>query len=690
MLTYTRAQMSAISIDKLISSANIALLMDDDQVKKLGMECKQGFDDDKTSRAQWEDWNAKALKLALQVAEHKTFPWVNCSNIKFPLLTIAALSWHSKAYPALITGDNVVKYKVVGSDPDGVKAERAERKGKYMSYKLLETTSWEEQTDKGLLCLAILGTIFKKTVRDNNQKKNCSDLVMPQDLVVNYFTTDMESACRVSHMFSLSKNVVRENVLQGLYLDSLTTPAPASPGPLDAAKDKAQHLTPPSEQSVFNLVEQSCELDLDEDGYAEPYAVTFERESGKIVRIIARYYKNDVKYVESGKNKGKVYRITPENYYTKFELIPSPDGGFYALGFGLLLGPISNSIDSALNQIFDAGTMATLGGGFLGRGARIKGGESTFKPFEWKTVDSTGDNLRNNIVPLQVRDASPVLLELIKFLVGYGERVAGAGDLQMGELPGQNVKAGTAEIANENGRQIFDATWKRFWRAEKEEFKKLDRLESIFIQADEGFNVGGKYYEVTKDDFAEGSDGVCPVADPNITSKTEKRFMADMALADAIHLGGDTYIALKRKYEAYGYSGFEQTFPDPKGPNAIPPPPNVEMENLKVDMMNAETKAALAQSQAQIAQGMLIVKAQEAMANARLIEAQVAKLQADILELSDTSGHEEIYKQVAVMNTQISSEKLAHERMMGIADLMLQGKKLQIEEKKLDRPATAK
>ena len=357
-----------MKIEELVASPNIAKDLADEKVQEIGRLCKDGYDADKQSRTPWEEWSAKSLKLALQVAEHKTFPWPGCANVKFPLLTIAALAWHSKAYPALIQGDDVVKYKVIGKDPDNVKADRASRKGKYMSYKLLETSTWEEQTDKGLLVLAIQGTIFKKTVRDNNAKRNCSDLVMPQDLVVNYYTTDMESAVRVSHRFTLSKNTVREYVLQGLFLDKLTQTEVQPIGPLQAAKDKAQHLTTPQESTVFNLVEQSCWLDLDEDGYSEPYAVTFDEQTGKVVRILARYYKNDIKRVETGENKGEIYKIIPENYYTKFELIPSPDGGFYGIGFGLLLGPINESVNTALNQVFDAGTMKTLGGGFLGRG----------------------------------------------------------------------------------------------------------------------------------------------------------------------------------------------------------------------------------------------------------------------------------------------------------------------------------
>jgi chaperonin GroES len=76
-------------------------------------------------------------------------------------------------------------------------------------------------------------------------------------------------------------------------------------------------------------------FDLDDDGYEEPYIVTFHRESGTVLRIVARFDELGLKT----DNEGKVVRIEPIQYYTKFGFIPNPDGSFYDIGFGVLLGP---------------------------------------------------------------------------------------------------------------------------------------------------------------------------------------------------------------------------------------------------------------------------------------------------------------------------------------------------------------
>ena len=74
--------------------------------------------------------------------------------------------------------------------------------------------------------------------------------------------------------------------------------------------------------------------------------------------------------------------ISSTEYFTKYGFIPAPDGGIYDLGFGTLLGPINESVNSGINQILDAGTMHNSNGGFLGRGVKIRGGMYTIAPFQ--------------------------------------------------------------------------------------------------------------------------------------------------------------------------------------------------------------------------------------------------------------------------------------------------------------------
>lgn len=649
------------NLDTLLRSRNIAKILPEEDISTIGMACRQGYIDDKQSRSQWEAWYAEALKLALQVKEAKSFPWPNASNIKFPLLTIAALNFHAKAYPAIVNGESVVKCRVLSKDSDGSVLKRAERVGKHMSYQLLECSPWEEQTDKLLLVMAIMGTAFKKTVRDNNTRQNCSDLVIPQDLVVNYYTTDLETSTRVSHRFTLSRNELRENINAKLYREpEAYNSAPSPTGPLEDAKNKSQKLSSPNESNVHFLVEQSCFIDLDGDGYEEPYAVTFDEQTGFVYRIIARYYASDIKR----NSRREVLRIKAENYYTKFGLIPSPDGGFYDMGLGLLLGPLTESVSTLINQITDWATMSITAGGFLGRGVRMKAGETTFKPLEWKTVDSTGDDLHKNIVPLPVKDLSPVLLDLLKFLVNYGERVAGSGDIQVGEIPGQNVKAGTMQIANENGRLIFNAIFKRVWRSLKVEFKKLYRLNQFF-QEDDEFVLGERYFQIQKSDYQYPDSGIVPAADPNIVSKTERRQQVDMLAAKAAQTPGYDKVAVEKMWlEAYDIPGADVIY----DPQKFPPPPNPKMLELQVKQSLAETKKLDVQQKAQVAVGRLMKDVQESQAKIMKMtaEALLAAKQADGVD----KGH-----QIALLDAMIGAEHHKQDKLLEVVGMLMESLK---------------
>ena len=92
-----------LKIKELVRMKNIAEELTPQQLAEISMTCMAGYESDKASRSEWEDWYEKSLKLALQVTELKSFPWENCSNVKFPLITIGALHFHARAYPALLS-----------------------------------------------------------------------------------------------------------------------------------------------------------------------------------------------------------------------------------------------------------------------------------------------------------------------------------------------------------------------------------------------------------------------------------------------------------------------------------------------------------------------------------------------------------------------------------------------------------
>ena len=74
-------------VSDLVYEANIASLLCKEDLATIGTCIVKDFDNDVQSRSAWEKRTETSLKLALQVAETKNFPWPNASNIKFPLIT---------------------------------------------------------------------------------------------------------------------------------------------------------------------------------------------------------------------------------------------------------------------------------------------------------------------------------------------------------------------------------------------------------------------------------------------------------------------------------------------------------------------------------------------------------------------------------------------------------------------------
>ena len=639
-----------MEIGKLIRSANLADgILSQDDLEVWAKELTQQVGDDLMSRSDWESRNEQAMKLALQVKEVKSFPWPNASAVKFPLITMAALQYHSRAYPALVSGSDIVKAKVYGDDKDGEKAKAARRISRYMSYQVLEQdTGWEEATDKTLLIQAIAGTAFKKTYFASSLKRNVSELVLPTDLIVSYYTKDLASSPRITHREYLTSNDLRENQVRGLFLeyDTDTEGVQSSEPSHLGVSDERQGLSRPEGDSdtPIEFYTVYCWRDLDNDGYKEPYIVWLRKDTGNIYRVKANYITESVEQKD-----GVVVRIKPEDYFTKFPFIPSPDGGFYDIGLGSLLGAMNESINTLFNQLIDAGTLSNTGGGFLGRGVRFRSGNNYFRPGEWKPTDSPGADLKNNILPLPVREPSGVLLELLKYLITYGERVAGSTEIMTGVSPGQNTPAETSRNALQQGEKVFNGIFKRTWRAMREEFQKMYRLNELYL-TDEviNFEFNGSTEFINQKDFNLDSSLIRPAADPNVVSDSQKIAQAAALMqASAANPGYNRYEVNKRYLEANRIEDIELVLPDPKGPNAIAPPQNPKVQ---IEQMKVEERKASAMLKFKIAQGKLMTDA--AVAQAKIIELQAKA----ILELEQADGVKAGHA-IAMLEAQIGAQR---------------------------------
>lgn len=564
-----------LSLDKIQSSENIAELLDEKALHDIANQVYQGYQIDLDSRKDWETIINGAMDIAKQVLTTKNEPWPNAANIKFPLITNAAISFAATEFPELIKDDRVVQSHVVATESNEIIQNRAERVSKFMSYQLLfQGTEWEAEMDRLLHVLPILGTVFKKVHYDSYKKRLRSELCLPDKIVINYGVTCLEEAPRISHILTRYKNDIIEKTRRGLYCDV----------DIDCLKeDKADPNSP------IELLEQHTFLDLDGDDYAEPYIVVMHLETRKILRIVNRFGE-----IEKNK-KGEIICIEPEQYFIDYHFMRSPDGGFYSMGFGTMLYPLNEAINTLANQLIDAGTLNNMQAGFLGRGIRVKNGEMRLNLGEWKQVDTKGEDLARNIFPLPTKEPSGTLFQLLGMLIDVGRDLSSITDVMNGNMAGQNVPATTMLTLLERGMTRFNAIHKRLFQSLKKEFSRIYLLDKENITDEEYRNVLNDPVISVAYDFDINSKDIVPVADPYMASDVQRLIKAQAIIAAP---GLNPREQLKYYLSALKIDpqDIEALLPPPANPNA-PPPPDMLKIMAEIDKLKAETNFLMIDAQ---------------------------------------------------------------------------------------------
>ena len=549
------------------SDDNLAKHIDDEVLAKIGSDVVKGYEDDLESRREWEERNAEALKLAMQVVERKSFPWPGAANIKYPLVLTSCIQFNARAYPALVPSTRVVDMKLRPDAPMEM-SQMAAAVSEVLNWEILTSGEWEDGQDLLLMMLPLIGTVFKKTYFDPEKGQNCSIPLHPSNFVVDYWARSLDGCERKTHVQYKLPNEVEEKKRLDYYLDVDISPSHVHASEVEQVGDDARGFQRPAEASTHRILEQCCWLDLDEDGYKEPYVATVDYGSRKVLRLADNFKELTLIYMGSRIRVApeeyvdeydgfKVGRITENNYYTKYGFIRSADGGFYDVGLGTLLGPVNRSVDSILNQLVDAGTLSNAQGGLLSRNIRTRSGQVNVAPGRWIRTDASGEELRNGVFPWPVKEPSMVLFQLLGLLMDAGQKIGSVSDTMMGQNPGQNQAATTTMTVLEQGLQVFSAIYKRVFRSMTDEFRKWYELNRTYAENPE-------LYQLPK-------EMIVPTADPSSVAQSQKMLKAEAlkaAVMQAPHLYGfeGQILAEKRYLEALGETNADELLA-----NAQPP-----------------------------------------------------------------------------------------------------------------------
>lgn len=596
-----------LTYQELMLAPNIVDLLSEEEQTEVAAKVVDEYGIDEESRKDWLDTNKEAIDLAMMVASEKTYPFKNASNVKYPLIANAALQFNARAYPAICPPDRVVKGKTYGKDADGTKAARADRVSEYMSWQLLsQMPEWEEDSDRLTIIVPIVGCAFRKVFFDPSLNRNVTRLVTADRLVFNYWARSFTDLPRITEILSLYPYEIQERINDGRFaeFDYSGLTKDTSDNHQDERDDDGPHI----------FLEQHRLLDLDGDGYPEPYVVTVHKSSNKVCRIKANWTAETAQLKQGPKGEIKVVAIRRQNYFVRYQFLPSPDGGAYGLGFGWLLSNINEAINTTLNQTFDAAHLANIQGGFISAalGPKVRNQTFRFEQGEWKFINTTGD-LRQSLMPITYPGPSAVLMTLLEFLINAGKELASIKDVLTGETPA-TAPVGTTQMLIEQGLQVFTSIYKRIHRGLKEEFALLYALNFEHVSPEAYANFFDDQVDV-KADFDTKDLDIRPVSDPQSVTKAQK-----IALAQAIYGLAkenptmDPAEATRQMLEAIGAENIDKLMPPP-------PPPDPAVAAL--------TKRA---AEAEVAE-------KEANAESKNADA-VSKLAGAIKSLADAEGVE--------------------------------------------------
>ena len=563
---------------------NLADVISDSELDRIYISLTGSIDDDRSSREDWEKTYTDGLKyLGMKFDETRSEPFEGASGVTHPLLGEAVTQFQAQAYKELLPAGGPVKTQVVGAY-DSAMEEQAQRVREFMNYEIVHVMQeYDEDLDQMLFYLPLAGSAFKKVYYDENLQRPVSKFVAPEDLIVPYYTTDLESCPRITHVIKMPENDVRKLQAIGFYKKFDMQPGEETDqySSLDTEKEKLEGMEPTSDSDeVCVLYEVHCNLDLEgfedvgedgeETGIKLPYIVTIDSNTENVLSIRRNFKKEDPM-----RNKTE--------YFVHFKFLPGL--GFYGFGLTHMIGGLSKASTSILRQLIDAGTLSNLPAGFKTRGIRIRNEDEPIQPGEFRDVDAPAGSLRDAIQPLPFKEPSGTLLNLLGLLVSSGQRFASIAEIAVGEGNNQ-APVGTTLALMEKSTKVLSAIHKRLHNAQKKEFGLLADIFAQSLPPVYPYQVSGGQNEIKQSDF-DGRIDIFPVSNPDIFSTSQRIVMAQemMQLVQSnpqIHGPGGVYEAYKRMYASLGVENIDSLLLPP--PPSQPPPKEGGMENSSLLM----------------------------------------------------------------------------------------------------------
>jgi chaperonin GroES len=633
-------------------SMNIAEGMGDDRLRPIAQMVIDNFSEDWDSMDEYRELVDKGMELAKPSITPRSQPWQGAANYKSTGILGAAIKFGDRASLEILRDKNLLKMEVVGENKDDEKQDKADRIKVYENYHINHKMDDFREDQEGL-CYSVagVGTMFKKVYFDPMENKKVSSIIHYPNFAVSQGTRKLQDAPSFTEIHDFSENQAHTFMEYGIWCKCDL----GFDKRLDNQSGKnANEDADNAEENHNRFLEQYCFLDLDDDGYAEPYIVMVHEASGNVVRIVADYSLDGIiikngdailtlkeaydmgeeVYKEICKTASLV-KIKREMNLVKYGFIRSIDGTYLDIGYFYLLAAMTMLVNTTTNQLVDSGTINNMGGGFLAKEFRRKGGMTRFKPGEFKQTDIPAANMNGGVLPLPIKEPSQTLLALNEMV--KAEIKEFSNDIDLSGVMSANTPATTALVAVQEQIMPTSAIVNRLLRAQSKEFEMLYKLTPKYCK-------DAEYQEVTGSDATIEGDydettAINVTACKKMSTDVTRMFEGQIALSMLPQIqaaGGKGIPIIKGMIDLLDTIDSNEVFPEMTPEQLAQQEQMMQIEQMKqAQLLDLQIQKEMKAVEAFKAEQMgFQAKHQAEMAK---IQGEMAKLQAEIDEMRTKS-----------------------------------------------------
>ena len=528
---------------------NLAEVFKEGTLDRIASSLINDIENDIISRKDWEDGLSEILmQLGIKV-DKRTFPFDGACGTYSPIVMRTVVEFYVNSVPELLPIEGPIKEQIIGEVTDELE-EIAERVELWSNiYFTQEAPEFYCDFKKMLLWLAIIGDTVRKTYFDPILKRPTSKFLFPQDFVVKYGTTDLETCSRMTEIITRNKLEMSNYMKLGIYREiDLASDDEGEETRLEKTIDEVEGMTIPNydDTDTYTLYESYVYLDIDEETGRQvtnhdnekdlkesnyrPYIVTIDKKTSKVLSVYRNWEEDDKDFK----------RLDIFTNYVFMEGI-----GFYGFGAAHLIGGVAQSCTTLLRQTIDGQTLSNFPGGLRQKGMRPVDNNMKVGPTEFIEIDTGGQRIQDAIMLMPYKEPSPYINELKKELEASAAGIMGAANQQIADF-NPNVPVGTTYALLGLLYKVQSTIIRGIRDSMAKEFKIFYRLFSKHLpDVAYEFSGPGVSSQISSADFNENVH-IIPVADPHVTSEVQ-RLTRSQLIVDSANQAPD----LHNRYEAY-------------------------------------------------------------------------------------------------------------------------------------------